>query len=60
LWNTILVLAGYVLGENWDSVEPFADVLQYVVIGAVVVVIVGFVVVRLRRRGDPAGSETSA
>lgn len=60
LWNTILVLAGYLLGENWDAVEPFADVLQYVVLGAVVVAIVTFVVIRLRRRGRPAGPETSA
>jgi membrane protein DedA with SNARE-associated domain len=60
LWNTLLVLAGYLLGENWAAVEPFADVLQYVVLGAVVVVIVAFVVIRLRRRGRPAESEPSA
>jgi len=50
IWNAALVLAGYFLGENWDLVEPYADVLQYVVLGAVVVVIVAFVVIRVRKR----------
>jgi len=48
IWNTLFVLAGYLLGENWKVVEPFADVLQYVVIGAVLLLIVVFVVRRVR------------
>lgn len=54
LWNSIFVISGYKLGENWDKVEPYADVFQKVVIVAVLVVLVTFVVVRVRelRRGD--------
>jgi membrane protein DedA with SNARE-associated domain len=48
IWNTIFVLAGFLLGENWHLVEAYADVLQYVVIGAVVIVIGLFLVVRIR------------
>ena len=49
IWNTVFVLAGYVLGENWGLVEQYADILQKVVIVTVVIAVVGFVVVRLRR-----------
>ncbi|MCY7412250.1 MAG: DedA family protein [Salinibacterium sp.] len=48
IWNTLFVLAGYLLGENWKLVGPFAEVLQYAVIGAVLLLIVIFVVRRLR------------
>jgi membrane protein DedA with SNARE-associated domain len=54
IWNAIFVLAGYFLGENWHVVERYAGVLQWVVIGAVVVAVVWFVVSRLRRKAqDP-------
>ena len=48
IWNSIFVIAGYRLGENWDAVEPYSDVFQKVVIGAVLVVIIGFVFIRVR------------
>jgi membrane protein DedA with SNARE-associated domain len=50
IWNSIFVIAGYRLGENWDAVEPYANLFQKVVIGGVLLVIVVFVVVRLRQR----------
>lgn len=53
VWNTIFVMAGFTLGRNWHVVEPYADVLQWLVIAAVVVVIVVWVVRRVlddRRR----------
>jgi len=50
IWNTVFVLAGYVLGENWSIVEHYADVFQFVVVIAVVVALVVFVVLRLRQR----------
>ncbi|WP_216210563.1 DedA family protein [Amycolatopsis aidingensis] len=54
LWNTIFVVAGYTLGENWHLVEDYSGIVQKVVIGAVVLAVAGFVTVRLRdrRRGD--------
>ncbi|MEU8899412.1 DedA family protein [Nocardia sp. NPDC048505] len=53
IWNTIFVLSGYYLGENWDAVEPYADVLQKLVVLTVFVAVAVFVVRRVggRRRG---------
>ncbi|KAA9149260.1 DedA family protein [Microbacterium lushaniae] len=48
IWNTIFVLAGYLLGEQWHVIEQYADILQYVVIAAVVAGVAWFVVVRVR------------
>lgn len=62
LWNTIFVLAGFLLGEAWPVIERYADILQYVVIAAVVVGIAWFLVVRIRtlvadrRAGNPKPS----
>lgn len=56
IWNSIFVVAGYRLGENWDAVEPYADVFQKVVIGGVLLVIVVFVVVRIREKRRPAAT----
>lgn len=55
IWNTIFVLAGFLLGENWGLIEPYADAVQLVVIGLVVVALVWWVVVRIR-----AGRPTEA
>lgn len=56
IWNSIFVLAGYFLGENWDAVQLYADVLQKFVILAVLVALTIFVVRRVRgaRRGRHA------
>jgi membrane protein DedA with SNARE-associated domain len=48
IWNTIFVLAGYLLGESWHIVEQYVDIVQYVVIAAVAAAVVWFVVVRTR------------
>ncbi|MDO9378297.1 MAG: DedA family protein [Nocardioidaceae bacterium] len=48
IWNTVFVLAGYYLGQNWDAVEPYAGVFQKVVIALVVVAAVVFVLRRVR------------
>jgi len=50
IWNTIFVMAGYYLGEQWHRVEAYAGVFQKVV---VVVVVAGFawwVVTKVRAR----------
>jgi membrane protein DedA with SNARE-associated domain len=49
IWNTIFVVAGYQLGENWHVVEEYAGALQKVVLLAVLLGAVWFVVVRVRR-----------
>lgn len=48
IWNTVLVGAGYVLGENWHLVEQYVGILSYVVAAVVVVLLVWWVVKRLR------------
>jgi len=41
VWNTVLITAGYILGNNWRHVEEYVGILQYVVI-VVVIAIVGW------------------
>ncbi|GAA2791150.1 DedA family protein [Saccharopolyspora taberi] len=48
LWNTVFVLAGFYLGENWHLVEQYAGVLSKAVVVAVVLGLVWFVVKRVR------------
>ena len=60
VWNSVFVLSGYLLGEQWHIVEEYAGVLQYAVIAAAAGALVWFTVTRVRRlrRGavdtDPA------
>ena len=35
LWNSLLIGAGYLLGENWEQVSDYVSTFQYVVIGAI-------------------------
>ncbi len=50
VWNTALVGAGAVLGNQWDKVEPYVAVLQYVVIAVIVLFVVRFALKKLRNR----------
>ncbi|MFC9999929.1 DedA family protein [Nocardia sp. NPDC127526] len=56
VWNSVFVLAGYQLGENWSRVERYSDVLQKAVILVVVIAAAVFVVRRLRQ-GSPGRQE---
>nr|AGS49316.1 FIG01127369: hypothetical protein [uncultured bacterium esnapd2] len=60
IWNTIFVVAGYQLGENWYLVDEYAGVFQKIVIGAVVLAIVLFVVMRLRNRNKGKAEDADA
>lgn len=55
LWNTLFVVAGYQLGENWHLVEGYAGIFQNLVLVGVVVAVGWFVVSRLRSRRERAG-----
>ena len=48
VWNTIFVLAGYFLGEQWHVVETYAGILQYLVIAAVGIGVAWFIWARTR------------
>lgn len=61
IWNTILIVAGFVLGENWSIVETYAGYFQNIVIIAVVVFVIVWVVLKVRkhRRKQAAGIDDS-
>ena len=50
IWNTVFVVAGYLLGENWPLVERYAGFFQYAVL-AVAIVAIGLFVVRRIKAG---------
>ncbi|ROO90199.1 membrane protein DedA with SNARE-associated domain [Actinocorallia herbida] len=54
IWNSILVLAGYWLGDQWHIVETYVGVLSKVVLVIAVIAVIGYVVVRFRGRGNGA------
>jgi membrane protein DedA with SNARE-associated domain len=49
IWNTLFILAGFWLGEQWHIVEQYADILKYVVIAVVVAAVGWFVISRVRK-----------
>ncbi|MEU8540333.1 DedA family protein [Streptomyces sp. NPDC048717] len=51
IWNSVLVMAGYWLGDQWDVVETYVDVLSKAVLVLVAVAAVAYLAVRLRGRG---------
>jgi membrane protein DedA with SNARE-associated domain len=51
IWNTIFVLAGYRLGEDWERVSELVSVYSWVVLVAVALAVVAFVGFRLTRPG---------
>jgi membrane protein DedA with SNARE-associated domain len=56
IWNTIFVLAGYHLGEQWHVVEAYAGTFQKLVIFTVASAVAWWVLLRirsLRRRPAP-------
>lgn len=57
IWNTILIVAGFYLGENWSIVETYAGYFQTVVIVAVVAFVAVWIVLKIRkhRRQRTAG-----
>jgi membrane protein DedA with SNARE-associated domain len=50
VWNAVFITLGWVLGENWDSVEGWLGPISYGVIGLVVVGLVILVIRRVRAR----------
>ncbi len=59
IWNTIFVTAGFFLGEQWDVVLKYADVLKYIVIAGVLLFIGWWLYGKLRKRrgGEPADAD---
>lgn len=56
IWNTILIVAGFYLGENWTIVETYAGYFQTLVIVAVLVFIAVWIVFKIRKRRKAKGA----
>jgi membrane protein DedA with SNARE-associated domain len=50
IWNSVLIMAGYFLGENWQLVEQYAGIFQKIVAATAVTLVVVFVVRKVRAR----------
>ncbi|MFJ8868296.1 DedA family protein [Streptomyces sp. NPDC102473] len=48
IWNSVLVMAGYWLGDRWESVGTYVGYASEAVLGLAVVAVVTYVVLRLR------------
>jgi membrane protein DedA with SNARE-associated domain len=59
IWNSVLVMAGYWLGDQWEAVETWVGVLSKVVLVLVAVALVAYVAVRLRGHNRPRHRRTS-
>ncbi|MFF2962561.1 DedA family protein [Streptomyces sp. NPDC057963] len=59
LWNTVLVMAGYWLGDRWNLVETYVGVLSKAVVVLVLVAAAGYVGLRLRSRSRGQHRRTS-
>ena len=50
VWNIALIGAGAVLGDQWERVGEYVGIFQWLVIGAILVLLVRFVVSRVKNR----------
>lgn len=55
LWCYVLVIAGYTLGENWESIENVFSKFQIVIVVAGVAAVMLYVFSHLRQRGGSEG-----
>ncbi|MFJ2109744.1 DedA family protein [Streptomyces microflavus] len=56
VWNTLLVMAGYWLGDRWDVVGTYVGLLSKVVLGLAALALIFYVVMRARgRKGSRRG-----
>ena len=50
VWNTALIGAGAALGNQWENVEPYVAILQWLVLAAIALFLMWFVYGKSRRR----------
>jgi len=50
VWNSGLIVAGYVLGAQWEDVGHYSDYINLAVVAVIVLLVARFVWTRLRRR----------
>jgi len=52
IWNTVLIIAGAMLGESWGKIVEFMDVysyVTYVVLGLLAVGFILYLIIKKRR-----------
>jgi membrane protein DedA with SNARE-associated domain len=59
VWNTALIGAGFMLGQNWSQIEALISPLSKVVYVAVGLAVMAFFFQRLARRRKPAQVESN-
>ncbi|MEU7329851.1 DedA family protein [Streptomyces parvus] len=59
IWNSVLVLAGYWLGDQWEIVGTYVGLLSKAVVVLVAVALAAYVAVRLRSRNQAQHRRTS-
>lgn len=52
VWNTLLIGAGWLLGDNWEAVEEYVGIFQYIVIAVVLAIVIWWVWARIIKRSD--------
>ncbi|MEV1045739.1 DedA family protein [Streptomyces sp. NPDC049916] len=52
IWNTVLVMAGYLLGDQWDTVGAYVGIVSKVVLGLAVAALVFYIAIRVRSRSE--------
>ncbi|CAM5263460.1 membrane protein [Streptomyces xanthochromogenes] len=60
VWNSVLVMAGYWLGDQWDTVETYVGIISKAVLILVVAALVCYLVVRVRSRNSLAQHRRSS
>ena len=50
VWNIALIGTGAVLGDQWERVGEYVGVFQWLVIGAILILLVRFVLTQVKRR----------
>ncbi|XCB31025.1 DedA family protein [Arcanobacterium hippocoleae] len=55
VWNTALIYAGYILGENWGEVEVYISLISKIIIGAAVLAVLVWAAHKfwLRKKSNP-------
>ncbi|WP_149551179.1 DedA family protein [Streptomyces marokkonensis] len=59
IWNTVLVMAGYWLGDQWEVVDTYVGIVSRAVLVLVVLAVVTYLAVRLRGRNPARHRRTS-
>lgn len=49
IWNTTFISAGYVLGENWETAQAYASLMQKLVLVGLAIGAVYFIIKRTRK-----------